>query len=197
MLRAGRFVGPAVILIYVSWLASIHLHHRLSHGHFAEVGLHTDTLVHDASIGIPGITKMYEGTLANYGLLPAVVERCAYVSDTLTPGEMVAFNIERWDPKANAWSRALEFAKPAFCRPVPLSTMNTRWERSWLWPGQRLSTEEEATGARDIFRKGDKLRFVIVTEVTKGPGGRSAYPTPSFILDEQKLDNETPFRVRH
>lgn len=197
MLRTSARAGLAVILIYAAWLASIHIHHRLTHGHFAEIGLHTDTLVHDASIGIPGITKMYEGTLANYGLLPITVERWCYVSDTLTPGEMVAFNIERWDPKQNAWIRALEFAQPAFCRPVPLSMGNTRWKRSWLWPGQRLSTAEGAIGARDIFRKGDNLRFVIVTEITKRTGGPSAYPTPPFVLDEQRLDNETQFRVRH
>jgi hypothetical protein len=109
---------------------------------------------------------------------------------------MVAYNIERWNPAKRTWTKELEFAKSAFCTPAPLSMGNTRWVRSWLLPGQSLSTGEEATGAREPFRKGDTLRFVVVTDVTGRATRNSSYPTPSFTLDEQRLDT-VQYRVRH
>jgi hypothetical protein len=139
---------------------------------------------------------MYEATLTNYGLLPSSVEKCSYISDTSTPGVMVAYNIEQWDSTKHVWTRVLEFAKPEFCTPVPTSMGSTNWGRSWLWPGRSISTGEEATGARG-FKKGDTLRFVVVSDVTGASTPRSSHPTPSFTLDEQVLDSETPFRVRH
>ena len=187
-----------VILAMVGlWMAYLHVRHWLTHGHFAPIALHADIVVHDASIGIPGITKMYEAILTNYGVFPVVIERCSYLSDAGFAGTMVAYNIEQWIPATRAWTGVAEFAKPEFCTPVPLSMGNTRWGRSWLWPGQSVSTEQEATGARGLFKKGDTLRFVVVTDVTGAAMHRPSYPTQSFTLDEKMLDNETPFRVRH
>ena len=196
-LRIGIGVLLAVVLAYCLWVTYAQVRHRLATGHFAVLGLHADVVEHRASIGIPGITKTYEATVTKYGLLPVLVERCTYISDTMTPGKMVAYNIERWDPQSHIWKTALEFAKPNFCTPVPLSMGETHWVRSWLWPGQSLSTEEEATGARQPFKKGDTLRFVIVTGVTGAARTRASYPTPSFTIDEQMLDSDTPYRVRH
>jgi len=62
---------------------------------------------------------MYEAVLTDYGPLPARMERCNYISDTMTPGTMVAYNIERWNQQSHAWITAMEFAKPNFCTPVP------------------------------------------------------------------------------
>jgi hypothetical protein len=177
-------------------MSYVQIRHRLTYGQFTPIALH-DIVVHDASIGIPGITKMYEATPTNYGLLPVLVERCNYLSDTSALGAMVAYNIERWDPANHTWARVVEFAKATFCTPVPLSMESSHWVRSWLWPGQSLSTEEEATGARWPFKKGDALRLVVVANVAGSDKRSSSYPTPSFTLDEQMLDDETPFRVRH
>jgi len=196
-LRIGTRLVSAIVVVIGFWIGYIQVRHRLAYGHFAALTIHADIVVHDASIGIPGITKMYEAILTNYGVLPALVEQCSYMSDTMTPGTMVAYNIERWDPAKQVWTTMMAFAKPTFCTPVPLSMGDTHWTRSWLWPGQSLSTEEEATGARQPFKKGDTLRFVIVTDVTGAAKHRPSYPTPSFTLDEQMLDNETPYRVRH
>jgi hypothetical protein len=190
-----------VILLIVAvlgmWMSYLHVGHRLAYGHFAPVALHADIVIHNASIGIPGITKTYEAILRNYGFFPALVEGCSYLSDTGFAGSMVAYNIEHWNPTTQAWKRVVEFAKPEFCTPMPLSTGNTRWGRSWLWPGQTVSTEEEATGGRGLFKKGDTLRLMVVIDVTGAAMRRASHPTQPFTLDEQPLDSETRFRVRH
>jgi hypothetical protein len=196
MTRIGKRIVVAILLVVAASVAYIEVRHRLTHGHFVPLALHADIVMHNASIGIPGITKMYEGTLTNYGFIPALVERCTYISDTATPGVMVAFNIEQWQPAKRQWILIMEFAKPELCSPMATSMGNTRWVRSFLWPGQTLSTEEEATGARG-FRKGDTLRFAVVTDVTGKSKRRSSYTTPSFTLDEQRLDDGTGYRVRH
>jgi hypothetical protein len=41
-----------------------------------------DIVARNASIGIRGISKMYEAVITNYGPLP--VERCEYITDMLT-----------------------------------------------------------------------------------------------------------------
>ena len=107
---------------------------------------------------------------------------------------MVAYNIEQLNSSTGSWNIVHEFAKPSFCSPAPLSGGNTRWSYTSLWPGQSLSTGEEATAARG-FTQGDTLRFVIVTEVTRGVKESNSYPTPSFVVDEQLPDVKTPHRV--
>lgn len=177
------------------WVAYVQYRHYADFGHFVPIGLHADVIVHHADIGIPGITKMYEARITNYGLIPVLVERCTFVSDTMEPGVIVAYNIERWDSTGQAWKLTHEFAKPNFCSPVPLSMGMTHWQRTWLWPGQSLSTGEEATGAR--FRKGDRIRFAVITDVTGSTSKEAAYTTWPLTIDEQTLDPDTGYRVRH
>jgi hypothetical protein len=40
------------------------------------------------------------------------------------------------------------------------------------------------------------LRFVMVADVRGRRKPGSSYTTPSFTLDEEMLDKETPYRVR-
>ncbi len=182
------------LILGAVWLGYVQVRHRLAHGYFVPLALHADVVGDHASIGIPGVTKLYEATLTNYGILPASIEQCACMSDTMTPETMVAYNIERWNPAKHGWIRVMEFAKPEYCLSEP---PNWGWDRVWLWPGQSRSTGEEATAARDAFKKGDRPRFVVVTNVTAKAKPQLGYPTPSFVLDEQALDTETPCRVRH
>lgn len=106
---------------------------------------------------------------------------------------MVAFNLEQWHVANNEWVRVMEFAKPELCSPMVTSMGSTKWVRSLLWPGQTLSTEEEATAARG-FRKGDTLRFAIATDVTGKSDPRPSYRTPPITLDEQSVDAGTDYR---
>jgi hypothetical protein len=195
-LRVGNRLLLAAVVLLGAWMVYVQVRHRIVYGHFTTPTLHADVVMRDASIGIPGITKMYEATLTNYGFFPALVEECTYFDDDGVPGVTVAYNIERWDPAKRTWTRELEFAKPALCTTAPLRMGTRQWVRSWLLPGQSLSTGEEATGAREPFRKGDTLRFVVVTDVTGRAIRNSSNPTPSFTLDEQRLDT-IQYRVRH
>ena len=194
--QLGKRVALLIVGVWGLCIGYIHIRHRSFHGHFAPLAIHADLIVFQSSIGIPGITKVYGATLTNYGLLPSLVERCNYISDTATPGAMVAYNIEQWNAEKRAWTRVMELATPELCTPE-LGAGSTKWRRSLLWPGRSIATGEEATGGRQPFKKGDTLRFVVVTDVTGTVRGRSSYPTPSFTLDEQRLDSEVPHPVSH
>jgi hypothetical protein len=171
--------------------------HWIGYGHLIPIGLHADIEVHSGSTGIPGVTKTYEAILTNYGVLPASIEKCSYTSDISGIFTKLAYNIERWNSSRGAWETVETLASPDFCTPAPLRMANTRWDHLWLNPGQSLSTEEESTGARGSFRKGDKLRFVIVTEVSVPALNNASYPTQPFTLDEQVIDDGVPYKIRH
>lgn len=183
----------AVILSFTVRLVLIERSHFAEHGHLMPLGLHADMIVHYASIGIPGVTKMYEAEITNFGLLPVSVARCEFISDTLTPGTMIAYDVERWDRSLSVWKTAVDFSGPHFCTPVPLSMAQTRLVTKWLWPGQSLTTGEEATAARDAFQKGDAARFVLYAGTNKS----ELTPTAGFLIDEKPSDEGVPFRVRH
>jgi hypothetical protein len=38
--------------------------------------------------------------------------------------------------------------------------IEAKLKRAWLWPGQTLSTDQEASAARNKFNIGDRGRFV-------------------------------------
>src|ERR1017187_6850715 len=81
--------------------------------------MRAEIIVRKADIGIPGITKTYEATLTNRGLLAARVTRCDFIDDTMSPGTMVAYAIQRWNQGAAQWERVVELGSE-FCKPYPL-----------------------------------------------------------------------------
>ncbi len=111
--------------------------------------LKADFRVTDADIGIPGVTKMYEATVRNRGLLPVRVARCNFIDDASAPGTMVAFAVQRWNKNLKQWETIVDMSGPQFCKPYPLGIVEAHLVNGWLWPSQRLSTGEEATAARD------------------------------------------------
>ena len=76
-----------------------------------------------------------------------------------------------------------------YCRPYPLGIAEARLTSKLLWPGQTLSTGEDATGARGDL-KGETMRFVVVAN------GRD-FPTASFTIDEQVQRPDDGYRVKH
>jgi hypothetical protein len=145
--------------------------------------------VTNADIGIPGITKMYEGTITNHGFLPVRVTRCDFIDDSMAPGTMVAYAVQRWNENLKRWDTVVDMSGPEFCKPYPLGIIKARLVNGWLWPGQRLSTGEEATAARLGFSVGDAGRFVIFT-------GTTGVTTESFAIDEHP-QTDANLRVRH
>jgi len=157
-------------------------------------GLHAQLVVVNADIGIPGISKMYEARLVNHALWPIRISRCDFVDDTLTPGRMVAYAVQRWDNSTTRWTTVVEASASGFCKPYPLGIVKANLTSGWLWPGQSLSTGGEATAARDGFNLGDKGRFIVFT----GAAGdySSAIATAEFVVDEHR-QTDVPLRVRH
>jgi hypothetical protein len=67
-------------------------------------------------------------------------------------------------------------------------------------PGETMEiVESEATGARDGLHKGDLVRFTIFTSFNEGDGSlkQRLITSPAFIIEDEKLESEIPYRVRH
>jgi hypothetical protein len=60
-------------------------------------GLRAEVVIRNSDIGIPGITKMYAARGTTRGLVPVRIARCNFIDDTLSPGTMVAYGVQRWN----------------------------------------------------------------------------------------------------
>lgn len=170
---------------------SVHLHR---YGHLVPPALHADFLVQRGDIGIEGISKLYEAKLTNYAPFPVKVVACDFISDASARGLMVAYAVERWNRQMGKWERVVEWDESSFCRPYPLGIAQAQLVSKRLWPGQSISTGEEATAARGGFELGDQARF----SVFYGTAGdwKRAQSTAVFRIDEPKIE-DVPLRVRH
>ena len=183
-LRAALLLLAAVL---VSVSGVVEFHHRLTFGHFVPLSLHADYSVAKVDIGIPGIGKMYDAHITNFGIYPRRIERCEFVTDAFAPGVSVGYRLQQWDAASHRWDTVLD-AAPEYCRPYPLGIIKARLTSKLLWPGQTLSTGGEATGAREGLN-GQTVRFAVVAN------GRE-FPTASFVIDEQVQRTDVNHRVR-
>lgn len=174
--------------ILVSVIGVVEVRHRVKFGHFAPLTLHADVSVANVDIGIPGITKLYDAHVTNFGIFPRRIERCEFVTDAFAPGVSIGYRLQQWDLASRRWQSAME-PTSEYCRPYPLGIMKARLISKLLWPGQTLSTGEEATGARGNLR-GQTMRFAVIAN------GRE-FPTSSFVIDEQIEGSDANYRVRH
>jgi hypothetical protein len=156
--------------------------------------IRADIIVINVDIGIPGISKMYEGRITNIGFLPVRVKRCDFLDDTLSAGAMVAYAVQRRDATLGNWETVVEIDKEIFCKPYPLGIVEAKLVDGWLWPGRSLGTGEEATAARG-FKRGDIARFIIFTDAPGDYG--SALATPQFTIDEEPDQGSVDLRLRH
>ena len=172
--------------------------HAANYGHVPPDGLHADLVETKGSIGIPGITKLYEAHLFNFSYFPRIVQRCDSLDDTLSYGAELAYSIQRWNESRQEWIILEETAGGFHCGPAPLSKIHAKRITALLMPGHSLSTTWEATGARDSFELGDKGRFVVFTRLDGSPDSISyAFPTREFLIDEEVEDNETQYKLAH
>jgi hypothetical protein len=169
-------------------ISIVEFRHRAAFGHFVPLTLHADYTVAKGDIGIPGVTKLYDAHLRNFGIIPRLIERCEFLTDAFERGVSVGYRIQQRDKSSGQWHTVLDGAS-GYCRPYPLSMAQTTLTSKLLWPGQTLSTGEEATSARGNL-KGETLRFAVVAN------GRE-FPTGGFTIDEQVEQPDLPFRVRH
>ncbi len=188
-------IGFLLLLVLSARVALLRYRHLLAYEHAAPFGLHADVIVRDGDIGIPGITKMHEAELTNFGFLPVRVTRCEFLDDTLSLGVMVAYGVERWNAALARW-QTIAANTSSFCKPYPLGIVEARLTTKWLWPGQTLATGEEATAARSPpLKKGDSARFVLHPH----PSDRNATPiaTAPFLIEESPSIDTASLRVRH
>ena len=127
ILRAGKVLGVIAVASAFALTCYVAIRYQLALRGLTRLPLRADVVVHQTSIGIPGITKTYEATLTNEGLLPVLIERCDFTSDTAQNGTMVAYNIERLDRGSGSWVSVLKLAEPDFCLPQAGGMGNTRW----------------------------------------------------------------------
>ena len=184
-------IGLIAAALLVLPLSLLELGHLVRFGHFFPFGLHADLVVRKADYGIDGITKAYEAKLTNYGPTPVSVTVCDFIDDAMSHGALVGSTVEKWDPSSRRWGSIFKSEKSAFCHPYPLGMVETHVVTKHLWPGQSISTGEEATAARDVFAIGDRARFVVFAREGL------AIPTTAFSIDEHPAMPDVPYRVRH
>ena len=182
-------IGVLLLALLLVALLLHEFHHFDRYGHFVPLGLHADIVASKGDIGLEGITKLYEATLTNYGVLPAKVTACDFTTDASAHGTKVAYVVEQWDGRQNKW-KTVEYEEPPFCRPYPLGISEARLFSALLWPGQSISTGKEATAARGGFQIGDYARFLVFSG--KAEDWRKAFPTAAFRIDE--LPTYAPIR---
>jgi len=170
---------------------AVHLHR---YGHFVPPALHADIFVQRGDIGIEGISRLYEARLTNYAPFPVKVAACDFITDASEPGTMVAYAVERWNRQTSKWEKVIEWDESSFCRPYPLGIAQAQLVSKWLWPGQGISTGEQAM-ARGGLELGDSARF----SVFYGTAGdwKSARPTAAFRIGERPKMEDVPLRLRH
>ncbi len=159
--------------------------------------LHADYEIEKGDIGISGISKMYDARLRNRSLLPVHVQVCSFVTDANAPGTQVAFSVQKWDPRKEAWATVADSTGAGSCRPYPLGWAGAYLKAEWLWPGQSVSMGEEATAALG-FHKGDSARFVSFSGyIGAGEKLPIAFSTDAFRIGEEMIPQEQALRIRH
>ena len=176
-----------VFALIFSAIAAMSMHRNVR-------SLRTELHIEQADIGIPGVTKMYRASITNFGHMPVRITRCDFIDDAMAHSVDIAYAIQRWDQKSNQWQQISTTSPKTFCRPYPLGIIQSKLRRVWLWPGQSLSTEEEATAATGALGIGDRVRFVVFPDE---PGNySSSIATREFIIDEHPT-SDVDFRIRH
>lgn len=175
LLRSLLLAVVAITCLAVIGVEWVHHH---NYGHFVSYGLHVDVLNEDAYSGIPEQTKMYWARLSNYSLLPVSLPACDYVTDAFEHGTEFPYAVQRWDASAHSWQTIVDMSGEGYCRPAPLSMIETHLVSKRLLPGMSVDVlEGEATGAREPFRKGDLARFVVFRKLDKTGNWQSAIPS--------------------
>lgn len=183
-MRTAKKAAFILVCFLVLACCAFELVHVFRFGHFAPLGLHADVRVRKVDYGIPGISKVYEPSLSNFGIAPETVMVCRVKEDWDSALYVIEVGnaIEKWDPKSKQWGNIFGHRGESFGCPDPTAKR--------LWPLQSLSGGEVAAAGYDIFSIGDHARFVVFADNGK------AIPTAPFLIDEHTTVAGVPFRVR-
>jgi hypothetical protein len=122
----------------------------------------------------------YQAVVINRGFLPVVVGRCETISDAMEKDVTVGDVMQRLHRGDGSWENAV---KRNECRLVPLGIVNARYNRTLLWPGQRLHSEWffPNIGQYSQFHHGDTIRFIVFTHTPTGDS--DGIPSPQFTIE--------------
>lgn len=196
----GHLVRNILVMFGCSLFASIlfiEFRHWHNFGHVVSYGLHVDAVNEDASIGIPGQTKMYWPELSNFSLLPVRLPACRPVSDTLHPPLEYAYAVQRFDERSQSWQTTHDAPQFEFCfNPF---TNESGLENTYLLPGSSVKVMSgSAVGAMDEFHKNDLARWVVFRQVFPTANWNSAVASQPFRIEDDVQRNEgSQFRIRH
>jgi hypothetical protein len=173
--------------------------HRRSAVRTHTPALRLEVVSYDVHIGIPGQTKMYQGRLSNQSALPIDLPACDYVTDAFGHGTELPYAVQRWDASSGSWRTVVDTSGEGYCQPYPLGKVETHRVTLRLKPSETIdATSEEATGAREPFRKGDKARFVVFTKMGDSGDWQTAVVSEPFLIEDDVIrDNGSSFRVQH
>ena len=195
LLRWLLTVIPAIAIVCVGYLE---VEHRYNYGHLFGYGVHVDVLSRYASIGIPGQTQMYYAQISNFTMLPVSLDACEYVTDASGSGISYQYAVQRWEADSNSWRTAGTVDADNFCRPTPLSTVETNRVSRWIWPGMTEDVSEgEATGARVPFEQGDMARFVVFGKVGSGDDWQYAVASAAFVITDRVIHDNGTDQTEH
>src|SRR5580693_4632117 len=156
-MRLFRIIGAAAVLLLGLTYCLLEGGHFFRFGHFFPFGLHADAIVRNADYGIPGISKVYEARLANFGITPVKVTVCDFIDDAMTHGTEVDASIEKWSLPAKRWEDIFKDAgQSSWCHPFPLGIVEAQVTTKKLWPLQSILGGEVAIAAYDVFAIGDR-----------------------------------------
>jgi hypothetical protein len=175
----------------------VEFRHWYNFGHLVPYGLHVDALNEDASIAIPGQTKMYWPEISNFSLLPARLPACRPVSDTLNPPLEYPYVIQRFDEQSKSWRTIVDATKFEFC----FNPFNheSGLAKTYLLPGSTVKVmSSAAVGAIEPFCKNDLARWVVFRQVFPSPDWSTAVASMPFRIEDDVQRNEgVTFRVQH
>lgn len=188
-MKSRRAVCTALAALILTGFVGVEVYHRLANGHFASVGLHVDVLWTDHWIGGPELSRMYWPVLTNFGVWPATLEVCNYLTDTSNPGTDYAVGLQHWNAHQRRWDLASDISLEELCGiAIPTSRGVGTLETALLWPGFSVdATGPEAIGARGDFEGGDLARFVIFRTADRSPDSGTAAVSDAFVVEGDPL----------
>jgi hypothetical protein len=141
---------------------------------------------------------MYWPVITNFGLWPATLDVCNYLTDTTHPGSDYPVALQRWNPGLMQWEVADFVSLEEICPiPMPTSRGAGTLAASRVWPGFSVdATGPEAIGARGDFEDGDVARFVVLRTASRSADWGKALASESFAVKSDALRGDV-VRTKH
>lgn len=174
-----------------------YIYHK-ERGTYLSIGLNLEVSRGETSFGIPGQKYVYSAKLINFGLLPVELVGCDYTSDTLNQETDYPYGLQKLNSNTNEWETIFAITTDEYCRPMPTHGGGNHRVTKILLPSDSiLFIPDEATGAREPFKKGDKARFVAFRRLGEYAWSDAIYSEPFTIEDDVSHNDDVNYRIAH